>query len=210
MQVAIKHNVNQRQQRGYQRHWRHLWYKFNKFKFNWWMPEQWFWRIATSTDIQEWHTTRPLWGCTYQSQLGDECQAMLCQCGDHKDEGHPYLPWSNVNQIWVTNLIYTQARISIMSTNILLQGLKEGKARIESVNFYTAKKMFSLLDNADYVPVHSFYSWIYFLYIQGHFLHFFLIEVSPWDSRHRICSRILEREIYCLVPELYWAYPKFI
>ena len=165
MQVVIKHNVNQRQQRGYQGHRWYLWHKFNKFNLtdecldndSEELPQ-----VLTYKDdvLQDCHGGR-----TYQSQLGNECQAMLYQRGNHKDEGHPYLPWSNTNQIWVTNLIYTQGRMSMISTNMLLQGLKKGKARIESVNFYTAKKMFSLLDNADYVPVCSFYSWIYSLYI---------------------------------------------
>ena len=94
-------------------------------------------------------------GHVYQNHHGKECPAMSIQHNDHRDKGHPYLPWSNANQIWVTNLIYIQARMTMKSTNTLLQGLEDGKARIEGVNFGTAKTMLSLLDNANYVPVHS-------------------------------------------------------
>ena len=48
--------------------------------------------------------------------------------------------------------------MTIKSANTLLQGLEEEKTRIDGVNFGNAKKMFSLLDKADYVSVYSFYS----------------------------------------------------
>ena len=97
-------------------------------------------------------------GHIYENHLGDECPAMSIQHNDHRGEGHPYLPWprSNANQIWVTNLIYIQARMTMKSANILLRGLEEVQARIDGVNFVTAKKMFHLLDNANYVLVYSF------------------------------------------------------
>ena len=80
---------------------------------------------------------------------------MSIQHNDHRDKGHPYLLQSNANQIWVTNLIYIQAQMTMKSTNTLLQGLEDGKARIEEVNFSTAKMMLSLLNNANYILVHS-------------------------------------------------------
>ena len=120
-------------------------------------------------------------GHTFQNHLGEECPAMLIQHSDHRDKGHPYLPWSNANQVWVTNLVYIQIRMTMKSANTLLQGLEEGKAWIDGINFGTAKKILGLLDHANYVLVHSFYSWysVLFLVYVIYNLVFLCIEVFP-------------------------------
>ena len=84
---------------------------------------------------------------------------MFIQRSEHHENSHPYSPWDNANQIWVTNLVYIQAQMTMKSANTLLQGLKEEVVKIEGVNFSTVKEMMSQINNANYVPVYLFYLW---------------------------------------------------
>ena len=88
---------------------------------------------------------------------GEESRAISRQEKDHHEIGHPYHPWHNANELWITNLVYTQAQMMMTKADLLLKGIIEKCVVIERVDFHTAKKMYSTLDSAEYTPVHYYF-----------------------------------------------------
>lgn len=71
---------------------------------------------------------------------GDESKMLCIQEKDHHEMGHPYYPSCNTNELWITNLIYTQAQMMVTKADLLLKGIKEKHVVFEGVNFDTVKK----------------------------------------------------------------------
>ena len=91
-------------------------------------------------------------GQTYDLVVED-CPAMKMQVQHHHDQRHPYHPWNTVNEVWITNLMYTQARMTMTTVDKLLSRLKNGMMKMDGVDFYSSRVVHKILHEADYVLV---------------------------------------------------------
>jgi|tagenome__1003787_1003787.scaffolds.fasta_scaffold20524167_1 hypothetical protein len=84
---------------------------------------------------------------------GQQSPSLYTQQAHHAKHGNPYYPWKNEKELWISNLIYAEARMSITVADKFLKGISDGNMKIEGMNINSAKSMYSVLDQADYVPV---------------------------------------------------------
>jgi hypothetical protein len=84
---------------------------------------------------------------------GEESIAICTQRRQHMENGHPFYPWKNENELWISSLIYTEMKVSEAAANKLLKGVSDGKLKIDGVRIDTMKQIHSILDAAEYVPV---------------------------------------------------------
>ena len=84
---------------------------------------------------------------------GEESIVMSIQQRDHIRNSHPYYPWRSANELWISNLIYAEARMSGIAADKLLKGFRDGRMKIADFNINTTKQMHNLMEKADYVLV---------------------------------------------------------
>ena len=84
---------------------------------------------------------------------GEEFIVMSVQQRDHIRNGHSYYPWRSANELWISNLIYAEARMSGIAADKLLKGFRDGRMKIADFNINTTKQMHNLMEKADYVLV---------------------------------------------------------
>ena len=78
---------------------------------------------------------------------------MNVQQRDHIRNGHPYYPWRSANELWISNLIYVEARMSGIAADKLLKSFCDSRMKIADFNINTTKQMHNLMEKADYVLV---------------------------------------------------------
>jgi hypothetical protein len=84
---------------------------------------------------------------------GEESRAIHTQQRRHMESGHPFYPWKNENELWISNLIYAEMQLSEAAADKLLKGVRDGKLKIEGVPIDSMRQIHKIIDMADYIPV---------------------------------------------------------
>jgi len=85
---------------------------------------------------------------------GQESHGLKIQEQDHRRFGHPYHPWCSENELWLSNFIFFKAKMSISMADVMMEGIRDGRLRIDGLNISRARKMLSIIDDgAKYIPV---------------------------------------------------------
>lgn len=65
-----------------------------------------------------------------------------------------YYPWANADELWLTNFIFGQAKISSRIANTMLEMFAAGRIRMENpIRFSNVRQMYRIMDRATYSSV---------------------------------------------------------
>jgi hypothetical protein len=84
---------------------------------------------------------------------GEESHSWKIQKQDHMRLSHPYHPWSSENELWLSHFIFFKAGMSIAVADKMLEGIRDGRLRVDGLNTTRAHKLLSIMDDAKYAPV---------------------------------------------------------
>ena len=68
--------------------------------------------------------------------------------------GHPFSPWSNEDEFWLTHFIFIKAKMTVSSSNELLNSFKSGRINMHNdLSCSSYKRMMELIDQAKFSTV---------------------------------------------------------
>jgi hypothetical protein len=92
-------------------------------------------------------------GYIYQTE-GTGSQVFEVQKNLQIKHGHPFFPWANEDEFWLAYFMFVKARMSISTSNSLLDGFKNGRITMQSgLSYHTNRKMLELIDKAQFITV---------------------------------------------------------
>jgi len=96
-------------------------------------------------------------GYIYQTQ-GTGSRIFEIQENLQMKHGHPFSPWANEDDFWLSYHIIVKARMSMSTSSDLLNSFKNGRISMRgSLSYHTNKKMLELIDKAEYITVTIYY-----------------------------------------------------
>ena len=87
---------------------------------------------------------------------GQELCGLQVQEQDHTQLGHPYHPWANENELWLSHFIFFKVKMTIEVADILMGSIRDGPLRMDGLTASSAHQLLTIIDDGvKYVPVSS-------------------------------------------------------
>lgn len=103
----------------------------------------------TSSDVENWDViVHPDGGYIVESGSNP----LICH--DIFSENTKYYPWANEDELWLSNFIFSEAKMSSRVANSMLRLFTVGRLRMQQpIRFSNVHQMHKIMDSAKYSPV---------------------------------------------------------